>query len=86
LNSITDEASCAEALPQLEEISGQVDNLSGLFGQLPDAAKTSVTSLINDNMSELNDLVSKVTALPGVGNVVKTVLDNIVKTISDLVA
>jgi hypothetical protein len=86
LNGITDEASAREALPQLEEVAGQVDNLSGLFGQLPDAAKTSVSSLINDNLGGLNDVISKVTALPGVGSIIQTVLDNIVKTLSGLVS
>jgi hypothetical protein len=86
LNGITDEDSATAALPQLEEVAGQVDNLSGLFGQLPDAAKTSVSSLINDNLGGLNDAISKVTALPGVGSIIQTVLDNIVKTLSGLVS
>jgi hypothetical protein len=84
LNGIKDEATAKTALPKLEEISGQVDNLSGLFSGLPDAAKTGVASLINDNMSGLNSLVSKVTALPGVGGVIQTVVDNIVKALSGL--
>jgi hypothetical protein len=84
LNGIKDEATAKTALPKLEEISGQVDNLSGLFGGLPDTAKTGITSLVNDNLSGLNSLVSKVTALPGVGGVIQTVLDNIVKALSGL--
>lgn len=79
LNGIKDEATAKTALPKLEEIAGNVDNLSGLFGQLPDAAKTSVASLVKDNLGGLNDVISKVTALPGVGDVIKTVMDNIVK-------
>ena len=86
LNGIEDGASAEAALPQLEEISGQVNNLSGLFAGLPDTARTGVTSLINDNMSGLNDLVSRVTALPGVGSVVQTVLDNILETLRGLVS
>ncbi len=84
LNGIKDEATAKTALPKLEEIAGNVDNLSGLFGQLPAAAKTGVASLINDNLGGLNTLISKVTALPGVGGVVQTVLDNIVKALSGL--
>jgi hypothetical protein len=84
LNGIKDEATAKTALPKLEEISGQVNNLSGLFGGLPDTAKTGITSLVNDNLSGLNSLVSKVTALPGVGGVIQTVLDNIVKALSGL--
>jgi hypothetical protein len=86
LNGIKDEATATSALPKLEEIAGNVDNLSGLFGQLPDAAKTGVASLVKDNLGGLNDVISKITALPGVGDIVKTVLDNIVKTLSGLIA
>jgi hypothetical protein len=86
LNGIKDEASAKAALPKLEEISGNVDNLSGLFGQLPATAKTGVASLVKDNLGGLNDVISKVTALPGVGGVIQTVLDNIVKALSGLAA
>ena len=86
LNGIEDGASAEAALPQLEEISGQVNNLSGLFAGLPDTARTGVTSLINDNLSGLDDLVSRVTALPGVGSIVQTVLDNILETLRGLVS
>ena len=86
LNGIEDGASAEAALPQLEEISGQVNNLSSLFAGLPDTARTGVTSLINDNLSGLDDLVSRVTALPGVGSIVQTVLDNILETLRGLVS
>ncbi len=86
LNGIKDEATAKTALPKLEELAGNVDNLSGLFGQLPDAAKTGVASLIKDNMGGLNDVISKVTALPGVGGVIQTVIDNIMKALSGLIA
>jgi hypothetical protein len=86
LNGIKDEATAKTALPKLEELAGNVDNLSGLFGQLPAAAKTGVASLVKDNLGGLNDVISKITALPGVGDVVKTVLDNIVKALSGFVA
>jgi hypothetical protein len=85
LNGIKDEASAKAALPKLEELSGNVDNLSGLFGQLPAAAKTGVASLVKDNLGGLESVISKVTALPGVGSVIQTVLDSIVKSLSGLV-
>jgi hypothetical protein len=86
LNGIKDETTARTALPQLEEISGNINNLSGLFGQLPDAAKTGVVSLIRDNIGGLEDTIAKVSALPGVGSVIQTVLSNIVKALTGLIA
>jgi hypothetical protein len=86
LNGVKDEATAKTALPKLEELAGNVDNLSGLFGQLPDAAKTGVVSLIKDNMGGLNDVISKVTALPGVGGVLQTVIDTIMKSLTGLIS
>jgi hypothetical protein len=85
LNGIKDEATATTALPQLEEIAGNVDNLSGLFGQLPDAAKTGVASLVKDNMGGLNDVIAKITALPGVGTIIQPVLDTIMKALGGFV-
>jgi hypothetical protein len=85
LNGIKDEATARTALPQLEDIAGNVDNLSGLFGQLPDAAKTGVASLVKDNLGGLNEVIAKVTALPGVGTLIQPILDTIVKALSGLV-
>lgn len=86
LNGIKDEATAKTALPKLEELAGNVDNLSGLFGQLPDAAKTGVVSLIKDNMGGLNDVISKVTALPGVGSLIQPIIDTIMKSLNGLIA
>jgi hypothetical protein len=86
LNGIKDEATAKAALPDLEKISGNVDNLAGLFGQLPATAKTTLAATTKDGLSGLEGILSKVTALPGVGDVIKTVMDNIVKKLSGLVA
>lgn len=85
LGGIKDEATATAAVPKLEEIAGNVDNLSGLFGQLPDAAKTGVVSLVKDNMGGLNDIISKVTALPGVGSIIQPIIDTIMKSLNGLI-
>jgi hypothetical protein len=82
LNGIKDAATAKDALPTLTELSGKIDNLSGLFGKLPDAGKSAVAKAVQDSTTGLTALISKVTALPGVGDIIKTILDTIVQKLA----
>ncbi|MGL4608349.1 MAG: DUF937 domain-containing protein, partial [Trueperaceae bacterium] len=74
ISGIKDAATAEAALPKLEELSEKVSDLSSAYTQLPATAKTGVASLITDNLTSLNEAVAEVSALPGVGTVIKPVL------------
>jgi hypothetical protein len=82
LTGITDEATANEALPKLTELSGKIDGISDLFGQLPDAGKSAVAKAVQDSTTGLNALISKVSELPGVGNIIKSVIDTILQKLA----
>jgi hypothetical protein len=84
LGGITDADSAKAALPQIHEISGSVDKLKGLVGQLPDTGKTALADLIAKAMAAVQPLVDKAYALPGVGDVLKPELDPLLAAIGDL--
>jgi hypothetical protein len=77
LEGITDKASAEAALPDLKAVQTKLDGLSGKVEQLPQDAKKSLASLLGDSLPELQDLVSKVEGIEGVGPVVKPTLDGI---------
>jgi type IV secretory pathway VirB10-like protein len=77
LEGISDKASAEAALPSLQAVEGRLDELSGDVEQLPQHAKEALASLLDDSLPELQDLVSKVEGIEGVGEVVKPTLDGI---------
>ena len=77
LEGITDKASAEAALPSLQAVETKLDELSGDVEQLPQHAKEALASLLDDSLPELQDLVSKVEGIEGVGEVVKPTLDGI---------
>jgi hypothetical protein len=77
LEGITDKASAEAALPDLKAVQTKLDDLGGKVEQLPQQAKESLASLLDDSLPELQDLVNKVEGMEGVGEVVKPTLDGI---------
>jgi hypothetical protein len=84
LGGITDADSAKAALPQIHDISGSVDKLKGVVGQLPDTGKTALADLIAKAMATVQPLVDKAYALPGVGDVLKPELDPLLAAIGEL--
>lgn len=78
LGGITDAASAQAALPKLQEAVKTVDGMSGAVGKLSTAQKTAFGALIAAALPVLKELVGKVVAIPGVGDVVKPTLDDLV--------
>jgi hypothetical protein len=83
LSGITDAASAEAALPKLDQLSTQIDGLKGLFGKLPAAARSTITKAVADSTGKLMELITKVSAIPGVGEKLQPVLDGIVKKLKD---
>ena len=77
LEGITDKASAEAALPSLQAVETRLDELGADVEKLPQHAKEALASLLDDSLPELQDLVTKVEGMEGVGEVVKPTLDGI---------
>ncbi len=86
LTGIKDEATANEALPKLTELGGKIDGISDLFGKLPEAGKGAVAQVVKDSTTGLNALIAKVSELPGVGAIIKPILDTILQKLAAFVA
>ena len=84
LASITDVTSAQAALPTLQESAAAVDQLSAASATLPAEQKAAVASAIKAALPGLNDAIAKVEAIPGVGDVVKPVVDGIISKLTSL--
>lgn len=81
LQGITDKASAEAALPSLEAVKTKLDELGGTVEKLPAQAHEALASLLGDSLPELQELVTKVEGIEGVGPVVKPTLDSIMATL-----
>jgi endonuclease III len=66
-----------EALPDLEGVGAQLTNVQGLMENLPAPAKAVVTKAIESFGPQIEELIAKVTAIPGVGGAIQPALDKI---------
>ncbi len=77
LGGITDVDSAKAAIPSLTEATGQLSSLGGLFAKLPEAARGPITKLVSENMQGIQDLVTKVASIPGVGELIKPAVEKL---------
>ena len=82
LGGITDAATAESALPQLTQVGDQLDDMTSVFDQIPEAARGPINSLVGDKLGGLQELVDKIIALPGVGDIVKPIIDTIMSKLS----
>jgi hypothetical protein len=75
LQGITDAASAQAALPKLEEMRTNVDQMSDLADQLPSEGKQALAGRVSSAMPALLELIDKMMAIPGVSDVLKPVVD-----------
>jgi hypothetical protein len=77
LGQVKDPASADAAMPKLKELSTKLDSVRKLTDNLPAAAKTKLTTALADSRSTFNAAVDKVMAIPGVGEKLKPVIDEL---------
>jgi hypothetical protein len=75
LKGVTDVASANAALPQLKEAVLQLDQATGLAGQLPPEGKRALKDLAATGGPTLQQLIDKTAAIPGAADVLKPTLD-----------
>lgn len=77
LAGVKDEATAKSSLPKLQEIAAQIEKLKGTAMALPADARHPLVVMISGVMPGLASMIDKALALPGVGAVLKPVLDQI---------
>ncbi len=84
LQGVTDVDSAKAAVPKLAAAKDQIDKVSGLAGQLsPDQRKT-IASVVGPAMPAIDQLSNKVLDMPGVGEVLRPVLDPVKTKLAEL--
>ena len=74
VSGITDADSATAAVPALEDVSGKVDGLAGMWDKIPEAGRGPMSGLIGDNVGKLQPLIEKANELPGVGAIIGPVV------------
>jgi hypothetical protein len=77
LEGVTDAASAEAALPKLEELATELNQITELAGQLPAEGKQALTGMVNAALPGIRELIDKVMAIPGVGEILKTAIEPI---------
>jgi hypothetical protein len=77
LTSITDAASAQAAVPTLEDSIANIDKATPALKALPAEGKSVLEGLIRTQLDKLNPLIDKITAIPGIGDTVKQLLEQL---------
>jgi hypothetical protein len=78
LAEVTDQASAKSAVSALGDLSNSTDKLSQIFGNLPDEAKAAIQGVVEQGIAQLETLMDKVLAIPGVREILQPKLDELI--------
>ena len=84
LGGITDVASAQAALPKLQEAVTSVDGLTAMAAKLTPAQRTMLAGAITAALPTLKDLIAKVLAIPGIGDIIKPTVDTLMAKVEAL--
>jgi hypothetical protein len=84
LGSIKDAAAAKAALPKLEEAASGLDALSASAGKLPTAVLASLAAIAGPAATSVRQAVDATISIPGVGDMIKPVMDRIVVKLDTL--
>ena len=82
LGSIKDVETAQQAIPQLNVATQKLGGLSNMVNQLPEAAKMPVQQIISGALPQVQGMIDKISAIPGVGAVIKPVADNLLQKLA----
>ena len=77
LPGITDAATAQAALPKINEVTAQLNDISARAAKLSPEGRSALAKLIVALMPSINQMCDKVVATPGVGAVVKPAIDEL---------
>ncbi|MCF6245676.1 MAG: DUF937 domain-containing protein [Sulfurovum sp.] len=75
LGGIKDVASAEAAIPALTEATTNFGNYAGMLDKIPAGAREQITQYVMDYMPQLEKVLGQVGAIPGVGVIVKPVIE-----------
>jgi hypothetical protein len=85
LGKITDVASAEEALPGLKESIGKLDIFANTVGNMPAEGKSIVGELTKGQMEKLNPIIEKIGGIPGLGDTIKQLLEQLKGILAKLI-
>jgi hypothetical protein len=86
LGSVADPASAQSALPKIQEVSGQIDKVAGMLGQLSPDQRKVLAGVVTPAMPALNQIFDKALGIPGVADVLKPTIDTLRAKLAQLTA
>lgn len=86
LSGVTDVESAKEALPKLQEVTGQINKTQGMIGSLSAEQRKILADQVNPAMPAVNQLFNKVLAIPGVEEVLKPTIDTVKSKLATMTA
>jgi hypothetical protein len=75
LGGVTDASSTQAALPKLQDITKQIDQVDGLIGQMTPEQRKLLAGIVTPLMPTLNQLFDKVLGIPGASEVLKPTIE-----------
>ncbi|TWT53477.1 hypothetical protein Pla22_11060 [Rubripirellula amarantea] len=84
LSGITDVDSAKSAIPEMEGLNERLGSISGMLDKLPAGMKDTVTGQIGPMVEPITAMLDKVMAIPGVGPILKPVVDAMLSKVSML--
>ncbi len=83
---VTDADSATAALPDISKLTESFGGFSDMYGKLPDAAKSAVSSVFTSALGDLKPILDKVLAIPGVEAILKPAIDALLEKIGSFKA
>lgn len=84
VGGITDGASAESAVPALEGINTQLDEITGLADQLPDVAKGPFQSIVGTAISTLKPMIDGAIESSGAGAILQPIADSMLEKLTGL--
>ena len=82
LGGITDVESAEAALPGLNDATTKLGSLAGLLDKLPEAARGPVMNIVSEGLPQIQGLIDKISAIPGVGPIIKPIADGLLEKLA----
>ncbi len=81
---ITDVPSAEAAVPGLKDLAGILEGYKVTADKLPAASKATVKEMVGTNLGTLQPIIDTVLAIPGVGDILRPIVEPMLKTLSAL--
>ena len=65
------------SLPSLTTATDKLGSLAGLMDKLPEAARGPLKQIVSSGMPQLEGILNKLSAIPGVGAIIKPIVESL---------